>query len=348
MFYKDAKVYSDGSHYIAIPHTSNPCKRKRVVETPVEIPEEAQFISVPSGEPETQEIMSQEIKDEWDFADMTPVDSDELPFETETPKPKKKYVKRSEVFEKLYAESDGMSKKARRNFLCKGMRPYFTKEQDADAYVDSKLDAKLRNLIARKTRFIRKAYLNDFNYFVTFTYDDGKHDEMSFRKKLLNTLSHLQARKGWRYMGVWERAPKTKRLHFHGLFYIPDGTIPGEMIEVKDYNINSHKMQLTLQSEYFNARFGRNDFERVDENLVKMGNAMSYILKYIDKTHEKIVYSRKLPVYVISDIDENDVLCGIGVEEKKLLLQDKFMCYDEGEQIGVISKKTKSRLRTSN
>lgn len=176
MFYKDAKVYSDGSHYIAIPHTSNPCKRKRVVETPVEVSEEAQIISVSSDEPETQEIMSQEIKDEWDFTDMTPVESDELPFETEPPKPKKKYVKRSEVFEKLYAESDGMSKKARRKFLCKGMRPYFSKEQDADAYVDSKLDAKLRNLIARKTRFIRKAYLNDFNYFVTFTYDDSKHD----------------------------------------------------------------------------------------------------------------------------------------------------------------------------
>ena len=79
-----------------------------------------------------------------------------------------------------------------------------------------------------------------------------------------------------------------------------------------------------------------------------MGNAMAYILKYIEKTHEKIVYSRKLPVYVISDIDENDVLCGIGIEEKKLLLQDKFMCYNEGEQIGVISQKTKSRLRTSN
>ena len=149
-------------------------------------------------------------------------------------------------------------------------------------------------------------------------------------------------------MGVWERAPKTKRLHFHGLFYIPEGTIPGNMIEKKDFNLNTHKMQLTLQSEYFNSRFGRSDFERIDDNIVKMGNAMAYILKYIDKTHEKIVYSRKLPVYVISDIDENDVLCGIGVENKKLLLQDKFMCYNEGEQIGVISQKTKSRLRTSN
>ena len=275
MFYKDAKVYSDGSHYIAIPHTSNPCKRKRVVETPVEVPEDVQTINISSAELETQEIMSQEIKDEWDFTDMTPVKSDDMPFDVESPKPKKKYV-------------------------------------------------------------------------VTFTYDDTKHDEMSFRKKLINILSLLQSRKGWRYMGVWERAPKTKRLHFHGLFYIPEGTIPGNMIEKKDFNLNTHKMQLTLQSEYFNSRFGRNDFERIDDNLVKIGNAMAYILKYIEKTHEKIVYSRKLPVYLISDIDENDVLCGIGIEEKKLLLQDKFMCYNEGEQIGVISQKTKTRLRTSN
>ena len=199
-----------------------------------------------------------------------------------------------------------------------------------------------------KAELVVTPYLNDFNYFVTFTYDDTKHDEASFRKKLSMCFNTFQKRKGWRYMGVWERAPKTKRLHFHGLFYIPEGTMPGNMIEKKDFNLNTHKMQLTLQSEYFNSRFGRSDFERIDDNLVKMGNAMAYILKYIDKTHEKIVYSRKLPVYVISDIDEKDVLCGIGVEEKKLLLQDKFMCYDEGEQIGVISQKTKSRLRTSN
>lgn len=76
-------------------------------------------------------------------------------------------------------------------------------------------------------------------------------------------------------MGVWERAPKAKRLHFHGLFYIPEGTISGNMIEKKDFNLNTYKMQLTMQSEYFNSRFARNDFERIDDNLVKMGNAMA-------------------------------------------------------------------------
>lgn len=125
MFYKDAKVYNDGSHYIAIPHTSNPCKRKRVVETPVEVTEDMQTINVSGTEPETQEIMSQEIKDEWDFTDMTPVESDELPFETKPPKTKKKYIKRSKVFEKLYAKSDGMSKNARRKFFVQRYAPIF-------------------------------------------------------------------------------------------------------------------------------------------------------------------------------------------------------------------------------
>lgn len=119
MFYKDAKVYSDGSHYIAIPHTSNPCKRKRVIENPVEVTEDMQIISISSDEPEMQEIMSQEIKDEWNFADMTPVELDDMPFDVEPPKPKKMFVKRSEVFEKLYVESDGMSKNTRRMFCAK-------------------------------------------------------------------------------------------------------------------------------------------------------------------------------------------------------------------------------------
>lgn len=349
MFYKEAKVYCDGSHYIAIPHTSNPKKRNRVVEEPVEVLDESQTIIIPHEREKNQEIMSRDFE-ENDLADMTPVDCDQMPFDIkdDPPKHKIKLVNRRDIFEKLYVESDGMSKKARYKYLCEKMRPYFKQQKDADEYVEKKLGAKLKNLIARKTRFVRKAYMNEFNYFVTFTYDTAKHDEASFKKKLSMCLSTFQSRKGWRYMGVWERAPKTKRLHFHGLFYIPEGSIPGKMNEKKDYNLNTHKMQLTLQSEYFNARFGRNDFERIDENLVKMGNAMAYILKYIDKTHEKIVYSRGLPVYVISDIDEKDVLCGIGIEEKKLLLQDKFMCYDEGEQIGEMSQKTKSRLRTSN
>lgn len=344
MFYKDAKVYNDGSHYIAIPHTTNPTKRRKIVEEPVEIAQENEVETDFQEQPEVQDVEIQEDA----FADMIPVECDELPFDDPPPKPKRKLVKRSDVFEELYEKALDMKHKSRRNYLYKNMRPFFDKQQDCEEYVDMKLDAKRRSMIARKTRFIRKAYMNKFNFFVTFTYDNAKHTEDTFKKKLSMCLSTFQKRKGWRYMGVWERAPKTKRLHFHGLFLIPEGTLPGDMIERKDYNLNSHKMQLTMQNSYFNTRFGRNDFEPIDEDLVKMGNAMAYILKYIEKTHEKIVYSRGLPVYIISDINEKDVLCNIGIEDKKLLLQDKFMCYNDGELLGEISQETKTQLRTSN
>ena len=51
--------------------------------------------------------------------------------------------------------------------------------------------------------------------------DDKLHTEQSFKKKLKIALQNFSSRRGWKYMGVWERAPETNRLHFHGLFKIP-------------------------------------------------------------------------------------------------------------------------------
>ena len=73
-----------------------------------------------------------------------------------------------------------------------------------------------------------------------------------------------------KYAGVWERSPEKKRLHFHGLFYIPDGTMPGELQEVNDFSLITHKRQTTIQNTYFNEKFGRSDFEKIDDNR-KMG-----------------------------------------------------------------------------
>ena len=71
-------------------------------------------------------------------------------------------------------------------------------------------------------------------------------------------------------------------------------------------------------------------------------------MKYLSKTEERIVYSKGLPTYFISDIRDEDVVCKIGIENRKLLLFDDFMCLDEGEIIGNVSKKTISQLRKIN
>jgi len=44
----------------------------------------------------------------------------------------------------------------------------------------------------------------------------------------------------------------------------------------------------------------------------------------------------------------DDVICRIGLEDKKLLLFDNFTAWDEGELKGEMSPETKKQLRTSN
>lgn len=182
---------------------------------------------------------------------------------------------------------------------------------------------------------------------ITFTYDDKLHDEGEFRKKLTNCLSLFSSRKKWRYIGVWERSPEKNRLHFHGVFHIPDGTMPGELVEVNDYSFGTHQRQVTLQNTYFNKRFGRSDFEPIDEQSRK-AEALAYILKYIEKTGEKVVYSKGLSQFFISDIMEDDVVCRVGVDDRKLLLFDDFGCWDEGCYVGQVSKEVIEQMRRCN
>lgn len=138
------------------------------------------------------------------------------------------------------------------------------------------------------------------------------------------------------------------QLHFHGLLYIPEGKMSGELIEKKDYNTTTHRMQKTIQNTFFNKKFGRSDFEEIYKNLLRAGNALGYIMKYIKKTGEKIIRSRGLPMYLVLDGIDEDVITRAGEEDKKLLLADDFQCWKEGELIGQIGEETKRRMKTSN
>jgi hypothetical protein len=122
----------------------------------------------------------------------------------------------------------------------------------------------------------------------------------------------------------------------------------GELVENKDYDTRSHEMRITYQSTYFNERFGRSDFKEIDENEKRLGNALAYLMKYMEKTNEKIVYSKNLPQYFISDIMDDDIVCTIGQEDKKLLLFDDFKCWDEGYLMGTVSPEVIEQMRKSN
>ena len=132
----------------------------------------------------------------------------------------------------------------------------------------AQMERKMRNLIVRRMRLARKINLGQWNYFCTFTYDDKKHTEESFRKKLSNAFKKLVSRRNWVIIGVWERSPTNNRLHFHGVFYIPE--MVGELVDKRDYSTKTHQMQITRQNTYFTERFGRTTSLRLIKTLLDM------------------------------------------------------------------------------
>ncbi|MGN1053605.1 MAG: hypothetical protein ACI4SH_09485 [Candidatus Scatosoma sp.] len=61
-------------------------------------------------------------------------------------------------------------------------------------------------------------------------------------------------------------------------------------------------------------------------------------MKYIEKTGQKIAYSKGFPQFFVSDIMADDVLCPMGENGEKLLLFEDFSRYDDGCYIGKVSK----------
>ena len=299
MPFLECKVYSDGSHYIAIPHTERQNRRRQ---------KPAEENVIVDGVPTTKKA----------------------------------------EFEKLYAESTGKKKKEVKAEILEKMGELFHKEEDAELFVEENMLRKKRNRNARRIRLFRKAALVDFDYFCTFTYDSDLMDETTFRKKLSYVFNNLSVRKGWRYIGVWERGSETERLHFHGVFHIPEGTLPGELLTQSGYNFARARREESLYCTYFKERFGRNEFAPIG-TYGDVTKELLYMVKYIDKSGERIVYSRGLPQFFISDIMEEDIICPYDEEDDyKQLLYDDFACYDRGEYMGKASPETIAKMRKVN
>lgn len=181
----------------------------------------------------------------------------------------------------------------------------------ASEAVKTRIKEKYHNVHNRKKRFKRKADLNKWNYFVSITYSDDKMNETTFRKKLKNCLRNMSQNHHWRYMGVFERGEDNDRLHFHALMYIPQGEMVGEIYERRDYSTKKHEMQVTHCNTHFEKKFGRNDFDEVDDVAIRFGRAKDYLLKYVTKQGERIVYSRGIKDHIFMQLENKDIACGM-------------------------------------
>jgi len=247
-------------------------------------------------------------------------------------------------FEAAYKESQQLPRKERKAYIRKAMEEAIPDKEQRKEYVERNNERKKTNAIRWKVRLSKKVNLQrEWSYFCTFTFSDEKHTEESFRKSLRNTLKHLVNRKGWKHIGVWERGGETGRLHFHGIFYIPQGGMVGEIVETKDYNIKDRRMQTAHQNTYFLERYGRNDFQPLG-SPEEVQHSLGYLMKYIEKSGERLIYGGKLPTYFESDVADEDILAPYGIDDRKAILADDFTCMMDGEVIGKVSPEVIAKM----
>ena len=252
-------------------------------------------------------------------------------------------AERKEQFETAYRESQQLPRKERKEYVKKALKETIPDEEQRQEFVERNSERKKINAIRRKVRLSKKANLQTWNFFCTFTYDSEKHTEESFRKSLRNTLKHLVNRKGWKHIGVWERGGETGRLHFHGIFYIPPDGMVGEIVETKDYSTKDHRMQTAYQNTYFLERYGRNDFQALGSPM-EVQHSLGYLMKYIEKSGERLIYGGDLPTYFVSDVVDEDVICPYGIDDRKAILADNFTCISDGEVMGTVSKEVIEKM----
>jgi len=242
------------------------------------------------------------------------------------------------VFDKYYEKWQGEPKKRRRELLIDAVLSYHAGRKYAAAFVEQNLERKRQNAHRRMRRAMNKCNLNGFNYFVTFTYSDEKLTAEEFYKKLRAYLKNKTARNGWKYYGVWEGINGEKRLHFHALMYIPQGTMPGELVREKSYNTSRKRMVETTSNTEFNEKFGRSDVEEIIMPL--KGLAYRYVLKYLDKGG-KAMSSRNCPENIRGWINEDDILCEMDGFENRYLTFSECEMVEESTGITVRVNETR-------
>lgn len=226
----------------------------------------------------------------------------------------------------------------------KAMEETIPDKEQRQEYIERQNERKKINAIRRKVRLSKKVNLQrEWSYFCTFTFSDEKHTEESFRKSLRNTLKYLVSRKGWKHIGVWERGGENGRLHFHGIFYIPQGGMVGEIVKTTDYNTKDHRIQTAHQNTYFLERYGRNDFQQLG-SPEEVQHSLGYLMKYIEKSGERLIYGGKLPTYFESDVLDEDILAPYGIDDRKAILADYFLCMVDGEVMGKVSPEVIAKM----
>ena len=99
-----------------------------------------------------------------------------------------------------------------------------------------------------------------------------------------------------------------------------------------------------------NGRAIRTKRFSVVNNAYEVADSIKYMHKYISKNDEKIICSRGLKTYFMSDVLDKDIVCRMGDEEHgfKYILAPNFTCIADGEIIGTVSPEVIEKMPKAN
>lgn len=251
---------------------------------------------------------------------------------------------KAEEFNRLYNETIGLSFQCRFQLIVNFFIRFFGNDEAARVlakhYVSWKFDAKKRAQRARSLRFKRKAALNHFSFFCTFTYDDSKCSSYAeFDRQLRVFFMNRANRYGWRVMFVPEFGKATGRFHIHALISVPDGSsIPGEFSRVRSYNKKKHRMITSISNSYFSMRWGRNDWQSISEMTAdERRSTIGYVIKYLTKTDGRAFYSRGIATFLYADVNDDDIVSFIFRGEHSVVLFDDWRPHLLGKDLGPVA-----------
>ena len=140
------------------------------------------------------------------------------------------------------------------------------------------------SLLRSKRLILDYALNNNFNYFVTFTFDASKINRSNFnvcKNKILNAFDNFKHRydSEFKYILVPELHKNGIAIHFHGLIYTTNFEFCKKLYFSKDYFTNVYR------HEFFFKRFGANCFIPIVNSSERVA---FYITKYISKSNVRV------------------------------------------------------------
>ena len=81
---------------------------------------------------------------------------------------------------------------------------------------------------------------------------------------------------------------------------------------------------------------------------MEVQHSLGYLMKYIEKSGDRLIYGGVLPTYFVSDVMDEDVICPYGIDDRKAILADNFTCISDGEVMGTVSPEVIAKMPKTN